>query len=56
MLMPPNSTRFAADVVLVGIGRRVERQQRDLVAARQQLDRLRVVARAAPQYIPPRRP
>ena len=38
---------IAADVDLVGGRRRVERQQRDLVAARQQLDRQRVVARAA---------
>ena len=37
---------LAADVGLVGIGRRVERQQRHVVAAAQQLDRQRVVARA----------
>ncbi len=37
---------IAADVGFVGIGRRVERQQRDVVAARDQFDRERVVARA----------
>ena len=45
--MPPNSTRSRLTFGLVGVGRRVERQQRDVVAARQQLDRQRVVARAA---------
>src|ERR1700722_9993891 len=36
-----------ADVVLVGRRRRVEREERDLMAAREQLDRQSVVAGAA---------
>src|SRR5207244_12059719 len=47
-IYPAKQDALFADVVLVGIRRGVERQKRDLVPARQQLDRLRVVARARP--------
>ena len=42
----PFGRELLADVALVGIRRRVERQQGDAVPAREQLDRLRVVAQA----------
>src|SRR4030095_13616572 len=38
----------AADVRLVGQGRRVERAQQDVMAARQKLRRQRVIAQATP--------
>ena len=50
--MPPNSTAVAADVGLVGARRRVERQQRDVVAARQQLAASALSRKQLPQYIP----
>ena len=45
--MPPKSTRSRLTLVSSVVGRRVEREQRDVVTAREQLDRQRVVAEAA---------
>ena len=45
--MPPKNDVALADVALVGAGRGVDRRQHDVVAAREQRGRERVVAQAA---------